>query len=231
MDSQLTIAAAAPGAAAEAVPAVSLAARVEHINTLAAQVAIAEERARQAGAQAWQLGIMLGYVLCCLKAEVGHGEFGKLFKNNSKMATRCHFAYRSARLYMSLYKDAEKWCKRHSLSMCGGALPDSAELPAELSMRGAMQLFREDAEGNDLRPAPKFTAPNTSGRIRKGGEEVSEQARVDVLTAEYSEELRVLIKHLDEYVSSGRHTLADDATRAAAMNILSLALRKIKEVK
>ncbi len=220
MDSQLTIVAPPVEAEAEAVPAVSLAARVEHINTLAAQVAIAEERARQAGAQAWQLGLMLGFALCKLKAELPHGEFKKLFKNNSKSCTCATFgfSYHIGNRHMNLYREAERWCKRRSLSMCGGVLPAEAEVPAELSMRGAMQLFREDAEGNDLRPAPKFASPNTAGRIRKGGEEVSEQELQARRAEENGRTLRNILHELHEFIRTGRHLemppgLRDEALR------------------
>ncbi len=231
MDRELTI--GAVPAAAESAVELPLAARIEHVNLLAAQVAVAEERARQAGQQAWQLGVRLGHSLCCLKDEVAHGEFKKLFKNCSKSLT-CEtfaFSYQSAARYMSLYREAAAWCKRRSLNMCGGILPADADIQADLSMRGAMQLFRTDSEGNYLRPAPTFSAPNKAGRTRKGADEVSEKERVAALAKAATEELCAIMQQLNEYMLSGRHTLAATEAREIARNVCTGALRKLKEVK
>ncbi len=235
MDGELTVCAEPVAAAAEVAPVAELSrtARIEHINMLAAQVAVAEARALEAGQQAWQLGLQLGHALCALKAELPHGEFKKLFKKGSKSDTCVTFGmhYRMAARYMQLYKEAEKWCKRKSLSMCGGALPAEAEVPRELSMRGAMQLFLTDAEGNDLRPAPKFTAPNTAGRVRKGGEEVSEQERVEALNQSADAEFWALLHRVEEFFSSGRHTRVNATTRQAAEAAFRGALSRLMEVK
>ena len=70
--------------------------RVAFANQLAGQINEALDRA-------WKTAVVLGWELTRLKAELPHGEFGKLFKNDSKSEQRFAFGERSAQKYMRLY--------------------------------------------------------------------------------------------------------------------------------
>lgn len=70
--------------------------RVAFANQLAGQINEALDRA-------WKTAVVLGWELTRLKAELPHGEFGKLFENNSKSEQRFAFGERAAQKYMRLY--------------------------------------------------------------------------------------------------------------------------------
>lgn len=70
--------------------------RVAFANQLAGQINEALDRA-------WKTAVVLGWELTRLKAELPHGEFGKLFENDSKSEQRFAFGERSAQKCMRLY--------------------------------------------------------------------------------------------------------------------------------
>ncbi len=204
--------------------------RVARVNSLAAQVAEAESRVVAARAQAWQLGVMLGWELLCIKGACGHGAFGKLFKNNSKSDSDVRFDItdRTARRYMALYEDANEWFRKRGTTALTAA-KEVDEVPSGLTLEAARRFFREE-EPEPTRPAPKFAAPNQSGRVRKGGDEVSEQERIAAQAESATKELETLTRHLREFVESGRHTLVPVAERDAALALFSWVKDKFKIV-
>lgn len=72
--------------------------RVAFANQLAGQINEALDRA-------WKTAVVLGWELTRLKDELPHGEFGKLFENDSKSdsCVRFEFGERHARRFMRLY--------------------------------------------------------------------------------------------------------------------------------
>lgn len=70
--------------------------RVAFANQLAGQINEALDRA-------WKTAVVLGWELTRLKTELPHGEFGKLFENDSKSEQRFAFGERAAQKYMRLY--------------------------------------------------------------------------------------------------------------------------------
>lgn len=86
--------------------------RVAYANKLHTERTELEGQIQQAERRQWMIGVVLGYTLVQIKQDCDHGEFKRLF--NSKSATRCtfEFGYRSAALYMQLYKGVSKKCRK-----------------------------------------------------------------------------------------------------------------------
>lgn len=116
--------------------------RVAFANHLAGQINEALDRA-------WKTAVVLGWELTRLKAELPHGEFGKMFENDSKSEQRFAFGERSAQKYMRLYTLC---CEK------AGLLGQAEALQALLGAIHPAQSYRA------LPPPPAGRLPNTTSR-------------------------------------------------------------------
>ncbi len=208
--------------------AADTASRVAWCNDLHGQVNAALERA-------WQTAVVLGYELQQLKASLPHGEFGKLFENNSKSDTCVRFAFtdRHARRYMTLFDKCIARANELGVSSLEAFIDEFSATRAPEDAERLTGMFNEIApEATSMRQAlfefmkqdPEFTKRNELGRIKK-------DTPPEVLAKAATQELATHARQLEEIMDSGRYTLADAATRRQMEAVCTAFAAKLKAVK
>ena len=161
--------------------------------------------------RAWQTAAVLGFQLCEIKSQVGHGKFGKMFEEG-KATYVSHFAFtlRHAQRYMDLYRKcaaaAGKIGQEEALrtmmgdsegrGFVGGKLSNllTSLAPQATSMRQALFAFMEEDE-EQPKEAPRFFRKNDKGRPTK---KALTPAEVDTIGKLASEQMEAYVRGIDE---------------------------------
>ena len=215
--------------AAVAVVAETAADKVAWCNELHGQITSALERA-------WQTGVVLGWELKKLKLSMQHGEFTKIFENNSKSEPRFAFGVRQAQKYMRLFDRCIE-CTDRMGNETTDELQDMLEefsktRTPEIAERLSLAFNEIAPEATSMRQAlfefmkqePEFTKRNELGRIKK-------DTPPEVLAKAATQELATHARQLEEIMDSGRYTLADEATRRQMEAVCAAFAAKLKAVK
>ena len=163
--------------------------------------------------RAWQTAAVLGYQLCELKQQVGHGQFGKMFGDTNRTHVSVFtFTERHARRYMDLFKKcaaaAGKIGQEEALrtmmgdsegsGFVGGKLSNllTSLAPQATSMRQALFAFmeEEDEEEGSGKEASRFFRKNDKGRPGKKG---LTPAEVDTIGKLASEQMEAYVQGID----------------------------------
>ena len=160
--------------------------------------------------RAWQTAAVLGYWLCEIKQQVGHGKFGKMF-DRTKSETCFAFGLRQAQNYMDLYRKcaaaAGKIGQEEALrtmmgdsegrGFVGGKLSNllTSLAPQATSMRQALFAFMEEEEEEaPSKEAPRFFRKNDKGRP---GKKALTPAEVDTIGKLASDQLEAYVQGID----------------------------------
>ena len=217
-----------PAAVAVVAETGDMSSRVAWCNDLHGQVNAALERA-------WQTAVVLGYELQQLKASLPHGEFGKLFENNSKSDTCVRFAFtdRHARRYMTLFDKCIARANELGVSSLEAFIDEFSATRAPEDAERLTGMFNEIApEATSMRQAlfefmkqePEFTKRNELGQIKRAADS-------SVLRVQVSQELCRRAQQLGELIESGRYTLADGESRHLLADTCNDLVRKLRAVK
>lgn len=203
--------------------------KVAWCNELHGQITGALERA-------WQTGVVLGWELKKLKLSMQHGEFTKIFENNSKCEPWFTFGYRQAVKYMRLFDRCIE-CTDRMGNETTDELQDMLEefsktRTPEIAKRLSLAFNEIAPEATSMRQAlfefmktePEFTKRNELGRIKK-------DTPPEVLAKAATQELATHARQLEEIMDSGRYTLADEATRRQMEAVCAAFAAKLKAVK
>jgi len=212
-------------------PTIGAGMAVVYCNSLHAQI-------EQSIARAWQTAVVLGYQLKHAKAQLPHGEFGKLFASRGKCDACVAFDFdrRSAQKYMSLYTKCLGLAKKQDTAeqlndlLQGGAestleLGDALNklLPDVQSMRQALLAFEVDNRGAEN----PFSAPNLAGRIPAAGagdaSQMLENRKSDATMA-----VDLMAERLQVLLEDGIILMASDSAMARLMSVCQVSLSTLK---
>ena len=190
--------------------------------------------------RAWQTAAVLGFQLCELKNQVGHGQFGKLF-DRAKNETCFVFGLRQAQNYMDLFKKcaaaAGKIGQEEALrtmmgdsegrGFVGGKLSNllTSLAPQATSMRQALFAFMEEEE-EPVKEAPRFFRKNDKGRPAK---KALTPAEVDTIGKLASEQMEAYVAGIDGLYD--KLPLIDAAVRDHAIATLEKTAKTLKELR
>ena len=209
--------------------------KIAECNALAEQVQSSLTRA-------WQTAAVLGFQLCELKKQVGHGQFGKLFAEaNSHHAANFTFRQRQANCYMDLYRKcaaaAGKLGQEEALrtmmgdsegrGFVGGKLSNllTSLAPQATSMRQALFAFMEEEE-ETVKEAPRFFRKNDKGRPTK---KALTPAEVDTIGKLASDQMEAYVQGIDGLYD--KLPLIDPGVRDHAIAMMERTLKTLKALK
>ena len=210
--------------------------KIAECNALAEQVQGSRTRA-------WQTAAVLGYQLCEIKQQVGHGQFGKLFtsKGKANLNHGLNFSIQMANRYMDLYRKcasaAGKIGQEEALrtmmgdsegrGFVGGKLSNllTSLAPQATSMRQALFAFMEEEE-EPVKEAPRFFKKNDKGRPAK---KALTPAEVDTIGKLASEQMEAYVQGIDGLYD--KLPLIDPAVRDHAIATLEKTAKILKDLR
>lgn len=191
--------------------------------------------------RAWQTAAVLGFQLCEIKSQVGHGKFSKLF-DRAKNETCFAFGLRQAQNYMDLFKRcasaAGKIGQEEALrtmmgdsegrGFVGGKLSNllTSLAPQATSMRQALFAFMEEEEEAPVKEAPRFFRKNDKGRPAK---KALTPAEVDTIGKLASEQMEAYVRGIDGLYD--KLPLIDPGVRDHAIATLEKTAKTLKELR
>ena len=208
--------------------------KIAECNALAEQVQSSLTRARQTAA-------VLGFQLCEIKQQVGHGQFGKMF-DRTKNETCFAFGLRQAQNYMDLFKRcaaaAGKIGQEEALrtmmgdsegrGFVGGKLSNllTSLAPQATSMRQALFAFMEEEEEAPGKEAPRFFRKNDKGRPTK---KALTPAEVDTIGKLASEQMEAYVSGIDGLYD--KLPLIDPGVRDHAIATMEKTAKILKDLR